>query len=184
MSKTLQQIADSLFDNQENLTKEQFVSLVASKGLKLADLADGDFVTKQKFEDHKAKYDKLKEDFDTLKASADPDKELVKSLTAERDNFKSKCEELTSYVEESKRAEILKSHKVDEKFQKFVSSEVSKLTSDSVDFDTACVKYLKDNPQYVAHEESGESGLLFGDKGDPSKQKSIFSDLNNFVRGV
>lgn len=181
MSKSLDEIAGILFGEGESLDKAGFMSKVAASSLKLADLSDGDFVTKQKYDDHEAKYTKLKSDYDTLKASSEPDKTLIQQLTAERDSYKSKAEEYEGKVIRDKNLDVLKNLKVKEDFQDFLLNEISKNVSDTIDFETAAKKYLKEKPQFAGESNDGDSGLLINNGTKP--QKGIFDDLNDFVRG-
>lgn len=67
----------------------------------------------------------------------------LQALTAERDSLKSQTEEY-GYMS--------KLGKVDDRFKKFVMSEVKGLTNDDTDFDTALETYLTDNAHYLAEQ--------------------------------
>ncbi len=180
MAKTLEEITNSLFGEDETITREAFADRVTGAGLKLADLSEGDFVTVGKYNDHVAKYNKLQKEYETLRASGTPDKEALEALTAERDSYKQKFEESSAELTKAAHTKILQDMKVDPRFSGFVEHEVAQNVTDTVDFKTAAASYLKKNEQYVV-KDGKPSGLVL-DGGKPST-KSIFSDLNDFVRG-
>lgn len=180
MARTLEEITDSLFGESDALTRAAFVERVNQSGLKLADLSGGDFVTVGKYNDHVAKYNKLQKDYDELRASGIPDKEALATLTAERDKYKSQYEESHAELERASHVKILQDMKVDPRFSSFVEHEVAKNVTDTVDFKTAAAGYLKKNEQYVV-KDGKPSGLVL--EGGKPESKSLFGDLNDFLRG-
>ncbi len=180
MAKTLEEIANSLFGENESLTRDAFIESVNQSGLKLADLSEGGFVTVGKYNDHMAKYNKLQEDYEALRASGIPDKKALETLTAERDKYKSQYEESHAELEKAAHIKVLQELKVDPRFSSFVEHEAAKDVTDTVDFKTAAAGYLKKNEQYVV-KDGKPSGLVL--EGGKPESKSLFGDLNDFLRG-
>ena len=185
MAKTLSEIAQILYDDESE--REKFISLVNEKGgLKLADLSDGDFVTKDKYNDHKTKFDKLQQDYKAL--SEKNSDEVVGNLTKERDGLLSEVSKLKNDIETGKNKNLLKTYKVDDKFSDFVLSQVSAKVTDTLSFEDCLKTYIKDNEHFLETEKK-PSGFGFSErnserKTDYSNEKNINDSLNNLIRGV
>lgn len=187
MAKTIDQIADNLYGERESLTKDEFVKLVGERGMKLADLSDGDFVMKAKYETLNTKYVNLTKDYENLKNNPDIDeatKKRIADLEKERDTFRTQYEEVNAAVIKSERLSSLKKLGFKDEFQDFCRTEIEKNISDTVDFDTAAKKYLKEHTQYL-EEGNGRTGSRSGLSlaRETTKQGGVFSDLNSFLRG-
>lgn len=184
MAKTINQIADNLFSEKDSLTKEEFVKAVEASSMKIADLSDGDFVMKTKYDTLNEKHTKLQKDYETLKNNPEPDeatKKRIADLEAERDGFKRQFEETTAKVTKGERLAILKKQNVHDDFAEFVLDQVSKEVTDTVDFETASKKYLKDHAQYCVSSEDKPSGFPLGN--NPPTTGGKFAVLNDFLKG-
>ena len=179
MAKTIEEIANSLFDDGETMDKDTFIKKVNGSGLKIADLSDGDFVTKQKYEDHVAKMKKIQADYDALKANPS-DSEQYKALEKERDEWKAKFEDSNNKVLKSEHRNILKTNKVKDEFSDFVDSEIAKNVSETVDYETAAKKYIADHQQYIVKDEPQSSGLKLNN--GQSGNDDIFADIEKMIR--
>lgn len=128
------------------ITYEQLMKGITEKGIKLADLSLGGYVSKDKFDeqvrkfnDYKAKndvskyadYDQVKQELETLKVEK-ADREMIEKLSAK---------------------------KVRPEFQKFVLAEIKAGLQEGDEFDKAVDTYLKANTQYLAVE--GEKAKPF-----------------------
>ena len=179
MAKTLEEIIDSLYGDTETMTKAELTAAVNSSGMKIADLSDGDFVTKQKYDDHVAKTKKLQADYDALKANPS-ESEQYKALLADRDDWKGKYETQNAELTRSRQKDYLSSQKVRPEFSDFLLSEINKNVSDTVDFETAAKKYIADHSQYIEQEPANPSGFRLG--GDNNKKADIFADVEELIR--
>ena len=181
MEKSLKDIAAMLYDKEEEQTA--FVTTVESKGLKLADLSSGEYVSKAKFTNLKVQYDELK---NSANVSEDVKKEIetyksqVVELTTARDALQNKVKqsEYLSSVDEAK---------IDKPFRNFVMNEVQKNVSDTMSFKDCLSKYIADNPQYVVKDDSQKSSSFnFSNSslGSVKKEATDNESLNNFIRGI
>lgn len=124
-------------DGNTAITYEQLERGIAEKGIKLADLSLGGYVSKDKFDEQVRKYNDYKSKNDVSKfADYDAIKQELDTLKAEKAD-----RELMSK---------LGSKKVKSEFQKFVLSEIKAKVDDKTDFDKAMEDYLKENKQYIA----------------------------------
>lgn len=170
MAKTIEEIAGLLFADETE--RASFVKKVGDSGLKIADLSDGDFVTKQKYQDHLDKYAKLQKQLENPE-----DNEAYKSALRERDELKSKVDSLSGEILKNSYIGKVRGAKVDDKFTEFVVDKVSKQVSDTMTFDDALKKYVADNPQFC--EEPMPSALPLQ---NPQGGKDANSILNNIIR--
>lgn len=121
------------------LNYETFMAKITESGIKLVNLKSGGYVDKNKFEKLQTEFEKYKTDNDISKYS---DYEEIK---AENEKLKSeKAEnELFAHLSEAN---------IDDRFKKFVLSEVKPLVSKDKDFKTALSEYIKDNSQFLKQE--------------------------------
>lgn len=132
------------------------------KGKNYVNLGEGKYVDKQKYNDLLKDHNSLKEntkDYETLKT--------------ENQNYKEK-EQMSGYME------IIKKNNVDDKFSKFVYSEVEKNDK----FEENLKNYLKDNPQYTTAEQDivkVNSGLNLTGKNSDNGQ-DVNAQMNNIFR--
>lgn len=156
----------------DSLDYATFEQKVGAAGIKLANLAGGRYVGKDKYDGLNSEFEKYKADnakyadYDSIKAERD----TLKAEKAER--------ELSAKVTAAG---------VGERFTKFVMSEVSALVTDKKDFDTALKEYLAANPQFAEQEQprgffsrgSTAPNMQGGDEG----KKTINQKMNNLLRG-
>lgn len=126
-------------DGNTAITYDQLEKGITEKGIKLADLSLGGYVSKDKFDEQVRKYNDYKSKNDVSKfADYDAIKQELDTLKAEKAD-----RELMSK---------LGSKKVKSEFQKFVLSEIKSKVDDKTDFDKAMEDYLKENKQYIAED--------------------------------
>ena len=164
----------SLFgeDGKTTLDFEGFKSAVESKGMKLVDLEKGGYVAK-------GKYDKLAGDFTKYKSDNDVSKYSdYEEIKAQLEEYKTKEQMEALYKK-------VKDKDVDDKFVKFVTSEVSNMVTDTKTFDAALTEFLKDNTQYSKKNQkvfiAGSSVKLNGGSGEPQTTNEF---MNNLLRGT
>lgn len=188
MEKSLKDIAAMLYDKEEEQTA--FVTTVESKGLKLADLSLGEYVSKAKFDDRMTKFTNLKVQYDELKNSANVSEDVKKEI----ETYKSQVVELTTArdalqnkVKQSEYLSSVDEAKIDKPFRNFVMDEVQKNVSDTMSFKDCLSKYIADNPQYVVKDDSQKSSSFnFSNSslGSVKKEATDNESLNNFIRGI
>ena len=191
---------DALFGDADSLTLEQFKAKLA--GRKVVDLADGDYVGKEKFD---AEVKKAKEaakaaadELADLKAATDGDDGLRKQLDAavaradlavkERDDALRERDGVTVRLTSAERAARVSEKVPDRRFARLALLDAEALVTDEVDFDTALDKVLADNPDYApAPDEDGKTPIRV-DTGAPNPgkppAKAEDKDLAAFVEGL
>ena len=180
----LRELAEMLYTTKEE--QDAFVTKVEAKGLKLADLSNGEYVSKAKFDDRMTKFTNLKTQFGELKNSSNVSEDVKKEI----ETLKTQLEEANKTRDEFKnkvtQAEYLSSideSKIDKPFRNFVLNEVSKNVSDTMNFKDCLTKYVADNPQYLAKEVERPSGLTFSSAGTGQAGVSNANqELNDFIR--
>lgn len=152
-----------------------FQTKVAEKGYKLANLASGAYVDKNK-------YDKLNNDFAKYKTENDVSK------YADYDSLKSEIEQLKTEKIENEMMSKVVAKNVNEKFRKFVMSEVKGLVTEQKDFDTCLKEYLETNKQFV---EVPKKQAVFqkGNSADDMQgrsqgQETVNKKMNDLLRGA
>jgi hypothetical protein len=162
-------------DGKTAITYEQLSNGIAEKGIKLADLSLGGYVSKDKFDDQTRK-------FNDYKAKNDASK------YADYDTIKAELEALKTEKADRQLIEKLSAKKVKPEFQKFVLNEIKANVTEQIDFDKAMDSYLKENAQYIAVEEEGKptffrssSAQLDNGAGD---KKNINQKMNALFRGA
>lgn len=126
-------------DGNTAITYEQLSKGIAEKGIKLADLSLGGYISKDKYDEQTRKFTEYKAKNDVSKY-------------ADYDTIKSELETLKAEKADRELIEKLSTKKVKPEFQKFVLSEIKGKVSDTVTFDKAMEDYLKDNSQYIAED--------------------------------
>lgn len=161
----------ALFENG-TLDYDAFEKKVAESGLKLANLASGNYVDVNKFT-------KLKKEFDDYKVTGD-------SKSAEYEALKSEIETLKSEKIAAERLSEVSGAGVGEKFRKFVLAEVTPLVDDKTDFSTALKSYLKDNEQFIEQKNTNvfrvNSQINLKNGSDAPKNTSV--KMNKILRGA
>lgn len=164
----------SLFgeDGKTALDFDGFKTAVETSGMKLVDLEKGGYVAK-------GKYDKLAGDFTKYKTDNDVSK------YSDYDDIKSQLEAYKTKEQTEILYNKVRTAKVDERFVKFVASEVSPLVTEQKSFDVALAEYLKENPQYSVKAQkvftAGSSVKLNGGEGET---KTTNEFMNNILRGI
>lgn len=159
-------------DGNTAITYEQLTKGIADKGIKLADLALGGYVSKDKFDEQTRKFNEYKTKNDMSKY-------------ADYEEIKAELELLKTEKADRELIEKLSGKKVKPEFQKFVLSEIKSSLKEGEDFDKAMETYLKTNVQYVAGEEKGKtffkssSAQLDGGSGEIKNENQ---KMNDFLR--
>lgn len=161
---------------EEALTYDDFNSRVVDKGLKLVDLTEGNYVSKEKYDALVSDFDKYKEENDVTKYA---DYEDLKAENAILKAEKTEIEEISK----------VKSAGIDDKFSKFVYAEVKSRVTDDKDFDTALAEYVNENPHFkvtpsnpnpVAVVVTSGVGLdTANDSVGASGEQALYDELNN-----
>ena len=184
---------DALFGDADSLTLEQFKAKLA--GRKVVDLADGDYVGKEKFD---AEVKKAKEaakaaadELADLKAATDGDDGLRKQLDAavaradlavkERDDALRERDGVAKRLTSAERAARVSAKVPDRRFARLALLDAEALVTDEVDFDTALDKVLADNPDYApAPDEDGKTPIRV-DTGAPNPGKPPSAESDPFL---
>lgn len=162
-------------DGNAAITHEQLMRGVAEKGIKLADLSLGGYVSKDKYDEQTRKFNEYKTNNDISKY-------------ADYDAIKAELETLKTEKADRELIEKLSAQKVKPEFQKFVLAEIKASLGDSnADFDKAMETYLKSNAQYIAVEE--KSKAFFKSSSAPldngsGKGKNTNQKMNALFRSV
>lgn len=123
---------------EDALNYEQFTAKITEQGIKLADLSTSTYVDKGKLEKQIASNKELQAKYDELAKNT----ENYEAITKELNELKE--EKVTNgYFEQIRNA------KVDDKFSKFVLSEIRGSMKEGEKFEDVLGKYVKENPQYL-----------------------------------
>lgn len=150
----------------------------AGETIKLANLKSGNYVDKAKFE----KLEKGLEDYKTKYSALEESTKGYTELQTKFDDVSKKYEELLGKQEIAEKMGKIKSANVEDRFAKFVYSEVNALIDDKTDFQTALTKYLKENAQFVNGGKSTYVDLQNGLGGQKSDNAKINEQIRNFRR--
>lgn len=178
---------------EKTLSYDDFSKAIEEKGMKLANLSAGGYVAKTKYDDDvkKAKNLDYKKKYEDLEASIQGDDGInakLKNITTERDDYKSKYDELNSKYSILEATNKVTSAGIKPEFAKFVASEVLGQVSDTLDFDTALKAYKAKNPQFnaettVVRKKVGSSlGLEGKETNNQSETNQIMNDLIRSAR--
>ena len=178
---------------ENSLSYDDFSKAIESKGMKLANLSAGGYVAKNKYDDDlkKAKnldYNKKYEDLEESIQGDDGINAKLKNITTERDDYKSKYEELNSKYSLLDATTKVANAGIKPEFAKFVASEVLGQVTDTLDFDTALKAYKAKNPQFnlettVVRKKVGSSLGLDGKQTiNPEETNKTMNDLIRSVR--
>lgn len=152
-----------LLGEGDSFTIEQIEKAVS--GMKLTDLSEGGYVSKDKFDKRektaKDRIEELEGELKELKDAGEGDEALkarIKTLEADLKTAKSETEKAEEDAKEKSKALTSKEHEsaiakkaghLNEKMQRLVLEDAEKLVSDTVEFDAALAKVLKDDPDYA-----------------------------------
>ena len=162
-------------DGNTAITYEQLSQGIASKGIKLADLSLGGYVSKDKFDEQTRKFNDYKEKNDVSKY-------------ADYDTMKAELETLKTEKADRELMEKLSGKKVKPEFQKFVLSEIKGKVTEQLPFDKAMDEYLNANKQYIAVEETRKP-TFFKNSSVPlengaGEKKSTSEKMNSMFRNA
>lgn len=160
-------------DGNTAITYEQLSKGVAEKGIKLADLSLGGYVSKDKFDEQTRKFNELKNGA---------------SKYADYDIIKEELEKLRTEKSDRELIEKLSTKKVKPEFQKFVLSEIKQSVTEEKPFDKAMEEYLKNNTQYIEVEDKKRQVFLKGTsvplENGSGEGKSTNQKMNTLFRSV
>lgn len=159
-----------------SITYDQFNEALTKSGMKLVDINKGGYVDK-------GKYDRLDGEYKKFKSENNIEEAMKKY--ADYDQIK---EELSGYKAREEEAKLLKEVKdagIDDKFARFVLSEVkAKATAENKDFKKCLEAYAKENVQFRSQSQKvftmGSSAPI-GDK--EAESKGINEKMNEMFRG-
>lgn len=120
----------------ESINYETFMGKVSESGIKLVNLKSGGYVDRNK-------YEKLQSDFEKYKSENDISK------YSDYESLKNEVEQLKAEKAENELYAQISAANVDDKFKKFVLSEVKPLVTEEKDFKTALDEYIKENAQFI-----------------------------------
>lgn len=163
-------------DGTESIDYAKFSEALAKSGMKLADINKGEYVSK-------AKYDKTLGEFTKYKTDNDVSK------YADYDDLKAQLETLKTEKAEAEMMKEISKAKVDEKFSKFVLSEVKPLVTDKKDFASCLKEYIEQNPQFVAEDTPKNQVFKMRsnvslDGGNGKEKPTTNTKMNNILRGA
>ena len=161
---------------ENTLSYDDFVKAVDEKGMKLANLSAGGYVAKTKYDDD-------------VKNSIEGDDGVnakLKNITTERDDYKSKYEALNANYSMLTATNKATGAGIKPEFAEFVASKVLKMTSDTVDFDTALKSFKAKNPQYNSETtviKKKNSSVDLGGK-EQTNQNETNQIMNDLIRST
>lgn len=156
------------------LTYEEFESKLAENNIKLANLKSGMYVDKSKLDKANTSYNELQAKYNELVENTktyDADKKELEAFRTEKAN--------RDYIDKIVGA------KVDNKYAKFVLSEIKSSMGENDKFDDVLSKYVKDNPQYLT---TRQGVFKFGssspdlENGKGTETKTINQTMNEIIR--
>lgn len=165
-------------DGTASIDYPTFSEALSKSGLKLVDVNSGEYVSK-------AKYERVLNEYNQYKTNNDISK------YADYDTIREELEALKAEKADNELAKAVASKNVDERFVRFVISEVKSLVTEDFDFETALNEYLKQNPQFLINPKKertqgvikiGSSGEL--EQGSGHKNRTTNDRMNKILRGV
>jgi hypothetical protein len=171
------------------LTFEQFEE--KTKGLKLVDLNEGGYISKEKYtadvKKHKDNADKLTADLNDLKNATDGDdglKNQVASLTKERDDAVKERDTLAAKFERDARVAKAKEKVSSEKLARLAVLDAENLVGDDMDFDAALDKVIADDPDYSGKDEKKPVGKFSTGKETKGEPANPDPNAEAFRKGL
>jgi len=184
-----------LFDGKEHMTLDEFKAALDKSGAKLADLNDGEYVGKAKFDDqvkrHKkalgdvtAERDKLKKAVD--EADTDDGDELAKQLKDMQDKLDATAKDIEAEKAKSLRLErekVVSAKVKDARFARLAMIDAVAGMDDDKDFEISLEDVLKANPDYAPAEDDDDDEpvptVRTGDpvKGKPKQQEKMLDSF-------
>lgn len=175
---------------ENSLSYDDFSKAIEEKGIKLANLSSGGYIAKSKYDDDvkKAKALDWKKKYEDLEKSIEGDDGInakLKNITTERDDYKSKYEDINSKYSMLEATNKVINAGIKPEFAKFVASEVLGQETDILDFDTALKAYKAKNPQFNSEttiKKVGSSLSLSGK--EQTNQNETNKTMNDLIRSV
>ena len=162
-------------DGSAAITYEQLAKGISDKGMKLADLSLGGYVSKDKYDDQTRKFNEYKAQNDISKY-------------ADYDDVKAELEALRTEKADRELTEKLSGRKVKPEFLRFVLSEIKSKVTEQLPFDKAMEEYLKENSQYIAKEDEGKQPFFKSSsvplESGSGESKNTNQKMNALIRGV
>lgn len=124
--------------NDELLSYEQLEQKLNEKGIKLANIKNGGYINKEKFDKQLNNYNELKSLYDKL---IEETKDF-KNITEELSKLKAEKNDLTML-------NLIENKNVDKKFAKFILNEIKGNLAENEKFEDKLTEYLKDNQQFL-----------------------------------
>ena len=175
---------------ENSLSYNDFSKAVEEKGMKLANLSAGGYVAKSKYDDDvkKAKALDWKKKYEDLEKSIEGNDGInakLKNITNERDDYKSKYEDINSKYSILEATNKVISAGIKPEFAKFVANEVLGQETDTLDFDTALKAYKAKNPQFNSETtiKKVSSSLSLSGK-EQTNQNETNKTMNDLIRSV
>lgn len=150
----------------------------AGATIKLANLKNGNYVDKAKFDKLNKSFADYKSKYSEVQQSSSSDE--YKKLKSQYDDLSSKYTELQTQHDESQKMGLINSASVNPKFAKIVYNEVNSLVNDKKDFQTALNEYLRDNKELL----SNNKGTFVNLQNGVSTQKSDNEKFNEQIRKI
>lgn len=177
---------------EKSLSYSDFEKAISGKGIKLADIASGEYVTKEKYDAQVTVAKDWKTKHSDLSKSVDGDegyKTKLAQLETERDDYKGKYETLNEKATNLERSNSLTKLGVEDKFTKFALSEINGMVTDSVDFETASKKWASENAQFVSVKDESNTSVTLNQPTGTNRtltdsKATESSQMNNVLRGA
>lgn len=166
----------AIFGDNESMTVEQLES--ATSGMKLADLATGEYVAKGKLDDAIKAKKAIETELADLKAATDGDDGLrkqVEALTAKLELAESKVTEATSKLTSRERLDAARAKITDPKLAKLAVIEAESLMDDDTSFEDALTKVIESDPDYAPKTAEPPAPAKVG-TGEPAKGAAATTD--------
>ena len=146
----------------------------AGETIKLANLKNGGYVDKSKYD----KLEKGLEDYKAKYATLEESTKGYEQLKSQYDDISNKYNDLLGKQDLADKMSLIKKSNVNEDFAEFVYSKVNALTNDKKDFQTALGEYLKEHKQYL----TSQKGTFVNLESGSTPPKSANEIMNNLIR--
>lgn len=127
------------------------------------------------------KYSELQNQFNELDKNFKSSSSNYESLEKQLNDLKPKYEEASNKLFDYETIQKMNEFGVDERFNKFVKTEVQGLVTDEIKFEDALTKYLEENPQYKKSGEVKKLNSSISFKGNAEKTMSKNEIMNNAI---
>lgn len=158
-----------------SLTYDEFATKLSDGNIKLANLSNSAYVEKVKFDKVNNKYRELETKYNELETNMgnyEADKKELEAFRAEKVN--------REYFDKITGANV------DNRYAKFVLSEVKSSMQDNDKFEDVLTKYVKENPQYLTTRQGvfkfGSSTPNLEGGSSPEDNKTINQTMNEIIR--